>query len=97
MKFSITIIDNVNETKAQIPAAKDLSILANLIRAKVKIDHVCGGHATCGTCRFFLIEGELNQRTDLEMEMFEEREMQNNERLACQALLLENLVIKIPD
>ncbi len=34
-----------------------VSLLNNLLRAGVRISHICGGKAGCGTCRVRILEG----------------------------------------
>lgn len=69
---------------------KNISILDSALQKKIDLNHSCGGNGTCGTCVVFLLEGAENlcPRNELESEMSQDRNFQENERLACQAYLL---------
>lgn len=41
-----------------IEGSPAVSLLNNLLRAGVRISHLCGGKAGCGTCRVRFISGE---------------------------------------
>ncbi|AHZ85586.1 fdx [Bdellovibrio bacteriovorus HD100] len=77
---------------------KDHSVLAVAIRAKVPLNHTCGGNATCGTCRVLVVKGleKLPPRNELEQEMAEDRGFQPFERLACQIEPVDGLTVEIP-
>lgn len=79
----------------RIPILKDQSILECLIKAKVKIDHLCGGHASCGTCLINVHQGlaSLSERNGLEQEMAQDRGFKPMERLACQTLPVKEVKI----
>lgn len=96
MSFEISLLNSDNETVVRIEASEQRTLLQTLLKAKIKIDHVCGGNATCGTCRFFLINGSVTSRTKLEMQMVEDRNMNDNERLSCQTKPKSDLILKIP-
>ena len=73
----------------------DQTLLECLIKNKVEIDHTCGGNASCGTCRFYLLEGHLSAPNELEQEVREPKEFYENERLACQSYAESNIIISI--
>lgn len=77
---------------------KDQSVLDVSIRAKVPLNHTCGGNGTCGTCRVFVLQGldKLGPRNDIEAEMAEDRAFQDSERLACQIEPVDGLVVEVP-
>jgi ferredoxin len=60
--------------------------------------HVCGGNATCGTCRVIVLEGKenLSPISRRELELLGEDRIQQNCRLACQSKILGKVVVKIP-
>lgn len=74
---------------------------ANLLRTlnanKVSISQSCDGNGTCTTCRVFVLKGvdSCSPRTELELERANERNFVNNERLACQTFISEDLEIEI--
>lgn len=80
------------------PSQKDQSVLDIAIRMKIPLNHTCGGNATCGTCRVFVVQGleNLPPRNELEQEMAEDRGFQENERLACQLEPIAGLIVEVP-
>ncbi|UXR66264.1 (2Fe-2S)-binding protein [Bdellovibrio bacteriovorus] len=74
---------------------KDQSVLDVALRAKVALNHTCGGNGTCGTCRVFVIQGleKLGPRNEIEAEMAQDRVFQASERLACQMEPVDGLVV----
>lgn len=77
---------------------KDHSVLDVALRAKVALNHTCGGYGTCGTCRVFVTQGleKLGPRNDIEAEMAQDRAFQASERLACQIEPVDGLVMEVP-
>jgi 2Fe-2S ferredoxin len=62
--------------------------------------HACGKKGRCTTCKIILIEGEenLSPPTDRELAFAELGRLQPNQRLACQAILIQGEIkVKIPD
>ena len=61
--------------------------------------HACGGKGRCTTCRFRIIQGEghFAPLTTAEERYREQNLLQSNERLACQAIVLDDIVISVPD
>lgn len=78
---------------------KDHSVLDVAIRARIPLNHTCGGNATCGTCRVVVVQGldKLPERNELEQEMAEDRGFQAFERLACQIEPVDGLTVEIPE
>lgn len=61
--------------------------------------HACGGKGRCTTCRMVVVRGaeELGPITDAEQKYRKEGLLLNNERLACQAQVSSDLVVRVPD
>lgn len=81
-----------------IPFDDEKNLLQLLIKKGIKIDHSCGGGASCGTCRVLIksdIKG-LPERDILEKEMAADRGFVDQERLSCQLPLQNGLVFNIP-
>ena len=76
---------------------REESVLEVGLKAGLEIDHTCGGNGTCGTCLIEIVEGSehLNERTEQELEMGEDRKFFANERLSCQVIACEGLVVKV--
>lgn len=81
-----------------VQASQDQTALESLLAVDFPIDHSCGGHGTCGTCRVFVAEGlsRLDSRNEIEAEMAFERGFQDDERLCCQMTPVEGLVLQLP-
>lgn len=81
-----------------VSASHDESILQAVLRAKIDLDHSCGGMGTCGTCRIFVNSGleRFAERGELEQEIALDREFCPEERLACQNLALDKIEIRRP-
>ncbi len=76
---------------------KDCSLLETLRDNKVPIPFSCGGEGICTTCRIFVLEGELSNRTLIEKNRAEERGFESGERLSCQCRILSDFIeIKVP-
>ncbi|MFQ5579377.1 MAG: 2Fe-2S iron-sulfur cluster-binding protein [Nitrospiria bacterium] len=65
----------------------------------VDLRHDCGGFATCSTCRILILDGVSNlTKVDLDEEnMLEEAELTAPFRLSCQAKVLGDVTVRIPD
>ncbi|HPH47032.1 MAG TPA: 2Fe-2S iron-sulfur cluster-binding protein [Chryseolinea sp.] len=59
----------------------------------------CGGKGRCVTCRFKIIDGMDNftPLTPAEERYRKQNLLQENERLACQAIVLDDVVISVPE
>jgi len=90
---SIRIV-NTGET---VRASAAVSILNTLMREGVAIQHVCGGKAQCGTCRFRVVEGARYLSPITERERVRLAALGNPEhvRLACQTHTFGDIAIEI--
>ena len=61
--------------------------------------HACGGKGRCTTCRFRIMEGadHIAPLTKAEERYREQNLLQLNERLACQSIVLGDIVISVPE
>jgi ferredoxin, 2Fe-2S len=61
--------------------------------------HACGGKGRCTTCKFQIIAGadHFQEPTAAEQRYFTKGELNQNERLACQAVVTGDVVIQVPD
>lgn len=77
------------------------SVLEALLRAKVEIDHSCGGGASCGTCRIFVRSPESDPPypppEGAEAEFVADRDFRSGERLSCQLPAIEGLWVAPPE
>lgn len=77
---------------------KPNSYLLDILNAnKVSISQSCGGFGSCTTCRVFILKGldSCSTRSEIETERAEERTFADNERLACQTRVYDDLEIEI--
>lgn len=74
------------------------SLLNTLLAAGIKMDHSCGGNATCGTCRVIVEKDveKLPPRGELEALFAEERGFSPEERLSCQLECSAGLCVSRP-
>lgn len=56
----------------------------------------CGGRGVCGNCRVRVLEGEVNEPTPSETELFGQKELESGWRLACQVMPLSHLRVFVP-
>lgn len=66
------------------------------LRLGVKIRHVCGGQASCTTCRVQLLQGRLSAVGEREARRLPDRRLAEGWRLACQARPLEDAIVRVP-
>jgi len=74
------------------------SLLQLILKEGLEINHSCGGHGACGTCRVIVeeIKAKLPPRSELEQERADERGFTDLERLACQLLACPGIKIRLP-
>ncbi len=78
-----------------LPLDKNKTLLEQCLDHKIDLNHSCGGHATCGTCRVFIENHkDLPKRNHLELEMANSRGFSPSERLSCQIKADRPLVVK---
>ncbi|GAI29111.1 unnamed protein product, partial [marine sediment metagenome] len=72
------------------------SILEAAGRAGLSIDTPCGGSGTCGKCRIQIMAG-AGQPVQAEREVFSEAELNDGWRLACQTVIRQEEIIRVPE
>jgi ferredoxin len=95
MDFEVLILSSGEQENIKLRCKSDQNLLQLFLANKVNIDHSCGGHATCGTCKFKLIKGKLNPRNEEELEIYRDRSLNEYERLSCQSIPTSDLVIDL--
>lgn len=86
-----------NETEVQVEPG--VSILDAALDHDIPLNHSCGGNCACSTCHVIVEVGSetLNDVTEDEAEMLEEADgLTDRSRLACQCIVLDDLVVRIP-
>ena len=78
---------------------KGVSLLEAAFQLGADLNHVCGGRAACSTCRVIIVEGAealaevgTDERDRMALEFLEPPT-----RLACQARILGDVVVTIPE
>jgi 2Fe-2S ferredoxin len=91
----LTIVRNNTEIKF----FKTTNVLELLNANNIGINQSCGGSGICTTCRIIVLEGadSFSKMEDLEKETSIEKKFNSQERLACQAEILDSAVIEIPE
>lgn len=78
-----------------IPVKNEDTLLNTLSNQKIYIPSACGGKATCGVCKFRLIEGG-GEIKPTELPFLSKAEKDNGIRLSCQVKVKDNMKIEIP-
>lgn len=88
----------VSGTDYVLESSPAVSLLNTLLKAGVKINHMCGGKAVCGTCRISVITGaeNLSPVKETEREKLESVSAKPGQRLACQTYVKGDIEIRIP-
>ena len=75
------------------------SVLAILQDNFIDWMHACGGKGRCTTCRFNIVKGAsvLAPATDAEQTFIEAGKILNSQRMACQATVLGDIEIEVPE
>jgi len=95
-KKHVAKVRYIDET-ISIKTSPDLSLLENLVKAKVPIGRSCNGEGICTTCRVIIHKGDVTQVEGIEEQRIQERGFNHNERLACQCRQTSTeLFIEVP-
>ncbi|MBI2848585.1 MAG: DUF4445 domain-containing protein [Chloroflexi bacterium] len=86
---------NIHPTGEAIEVNEGQTILEAVQRAKLSIDDVCGGKGTCGKCKVQLL-GRIAGPTAIDLVHLTEVEVREGFRLACQAMVTQDVVLRIP-
>jgi ferredoxin len=71
----------------EIELERELSVLAAAAKGAVALNHVCGGHARCGTCLITVEQGDgnLSPVGAAEARVLKILKAKPDQRLGCQA------------
>lgn len=78
-----------------VPVKNEDTVLNTLSEQKIYLPSACGGKATCGTCKFRLIEGG-GEVKPTELPFLSATEKENGIRLSCQVKVKDDMKIEIP-
>ncbi|MEM2049874.1 MAG: ASKHA domain-containing protein [Thermoproteota archaeon] len=77
----------------RVQAPYGANLLAVLKEAGVNIESVCGGRGVCKKCVVEVVSGGLTEPTSMEAEV---RSLSESFRLACQARIIGDITLKVP-
>lgn len=72
---------------------KNENIKEKIIENDLNVEFVCGDKGKCGKCRIKIIEGIVNEVTDSEKKVLNEKEIREGIRLACMLKHISDIVI----
>lgn len=78
-----------------VPVKNEDTVLNTLSDQKIYLPSACGGKATCGTCKFRLIDGGGEIKAT-ELPFLSATEKENGVRLSCQVKVKDDMKIEIP-
>lgn len=78
--------------------APTYTILEAAMEIGLSLRHVCGGNATCTTCRVIVEEGEigLSPPSNKEITMLGPSKIERKFRLSCQTKVTGDITVRIP-
>lgn len=82
-----------------IEVPRGVSVLEAALQHGVPLPHTCGGNCSCSTCRVRVLEGAANL-TPMEPDeasVLDSFDLKPPHRLGCQALVLGDVELEIPD
>ncbi|MBL7850304.1 MAG: (2Fe-2S)-binding protein [Cyclobacteriaceae bacterium] len=92
------VIENLGQK--EVPVTRpDWPVLRHLQEHQIDWMHACGAKGRCTTCRMKVLQGgdSLGPVTPAEQKYRKAGLLREDERLACQAVVTANLVIRVPD
>ncbi len=78
----------------EVPA--HTSLLDACRQAGVALESPCGGGGTCGKCRV-VVSGDAGPLTEAERRHLSPKEIEDGYRLACQAVVEDDLLVRVPE
>lgn len=84
----------------EVEVKEGTPVLDAALDNNIKIDHNCGGNCACSTCHIIIEKGfdSLDEMSEDEEDMLDEAEgLTDTSRLACQAKITEDLIVRIPE
>lgn len=96
MKQEYTVSFIPRNKKNNVPPT--CSILEAALEIGIPLRHVCGGNATCTTCRVVIEEGIqlLEPPSKKEIKMLGPDKIKRKFRLSCQTKVTGNIIARIP-
>jgi len=84
---------------AAVVAERGATLLEIAMANAVDLRSYCGGNCSCGTCRIEVVEGgrNLSRQQGMEEMVLGEDHVSHGDRLACQAQVLGDVRVRIPE
>lgn len=82
----------------EVELEQELSLLSAANRGQAGLNHRCGGHARCGTCKVRIVEGSehLSEMGASEKRILGILKAAPEERLACQCWAKGEVTVEVP-
>ncbi|MDP2312228.1 MAG: 2Fe-2S iron-sulfur cluster-binding protein [Pseudomonadota bacterium] len=82
-----------------VRVARGTTLLEAAEAGRLDLRHYCGGNSSCGTCRIVVVKGHrnLSKREGMEEMALGADHVSRGDRLACQAQVLGEVEIEIPE
>jgi 2Fe-2S ferredoxin len=82
-----------------VRVARGSTLLEAAEAARLDLRHYCGGNSSCGTCRIVVVSGHrnLSKQEGMEAMALGADHVARGDRLACQAQVLGEVAIEIPE
>lgn len=92
------VIENLGQKEVTVTRT-DVSFLRLVHAEGIDWMHACGGKGRCTTCRMQVIRGgeNLGPLTAAETKYRRAGLLLSQERLACQTIVMADLVVRVPD
>lgn len=77
----------------------EATLLEAALKAGVDVTSLCSGRGTCGKCKVIVVEGYegVTPLSDVERCFLSEEELKSGLRLTCQARVLSDVAVKVPE
>lgn len=92
------VIENLGKKELEVNNDSK-SVLMHLQDNFIDWMHACGAKGRCTTCKMEILSGadQLSKLTNAELKYRSSKELNENERLACQVSVLGDIVIRVPE
>ena len=83
----------------EINTSTNKNIFAAIQENNIDWMHACGTKGRCTTCKFTVVNGNdnISSKNEVEEKFTQENKLSNNERLACQCNILDDITILVPE
>ncbi|NLY29898.1 MAG: ATP-binding protein [Firmicutes bacterium] len=84
-----------SQRQKQVATNGDMTVLRLAREQDIKIDATCGGRGRCGRCKV-VVDGPLNEVSEIEAQLLTKEELARGIRLACYARPQGDIQVSIP-